>query len=487
VNTAPYDVLASHSPASPVPGASTPPTRPAILRKLHIKTWGCQMNEYDSAKMADVLGAHSGFVVTEDPAEADVLLLNTCSIREKAQEKVFSQLGQWRPLKEKNPKLIIGVGGCVASQEGAAIRTRAPYVDIVFGPQTLHRLPEMVAEVDASRKPVIDISFPEIEKFDNLPAPRAEGVTAFVSIMEGCSKYCSFCVVPYTRGEEISRPFDDVIAEVAELAEQGVREVNLLGQNVNAFRGTMHDGQIADLALLIQYIARIDGIGRIRFTTSHPVEFTDRLIEAYRNEPKLAAFLHLPVQAGSDRILALMKRGHTVLEYKAKMRKLIAARPGISISSDFIIGFPGETEADFEATMNLITDIGFDHSFSFIYSPRPGTPAASLPDDQPETVKKARLHRLQAQITAQEQAISRSMLDSVQTILVEGPSKKDPNELVGKTENNRSVIFQARPDLVGLFVDVRITEVKPNSLRAEFIGINPLDHDRARSRKLVAA
>lgn len=482
MSTTSYDVLAqSEAPKVPV---STPSMSG---RKLHIKTWGCQMNEYDSSKMADVLGANSGFIATDDPAEADVLLLNTCSIREKAQEKVFSQLGQWRPLKDKNPNLIIGVGGCVASQEGASIRTRAPYVDIVFGPQTLHRLPEMVAEVEASRKPVVDISFPEIEKFDNLPAPRAEGPTAFVSIMEGCSKYCSFCVVPYTRGEEISRPFDDVIAEVAELAEQGVREVNLLGQNVNAYRGVMHDGQVADLALLIEYIARIDSIGRIRFTTSHPVEFTDRLIEAYRNVPKLAAFLHLPVQAGSDRILALMKRGHTVIEYKAKLRKLMAARPGISLSSDFIIGFPGETEEDFEATMKLVTDMHFDHSFSFVYSARPGTPAAGLPDDQPEAIKKARLHRLQAQITAQEQAISQGMLDTVQTILVTGPSKKDPNELVGKTENNRSVIFKARPELAGLFVDVRITDVKPNSLRADFVGINQMDLARAKARNLVAA
>ncbi|WP_407276791.1 tRNA (N6-isopentenyl adenosine(37)-C2)-methylthiotransferase MiaB [Halothiobacillus sp. DCM-1] len=456
-------------------------------RRLHIKTWGCQMNEYDSDKMADVLGAAAGFVWTDDPAEAEVLLLNTCSIREKAQEKVFSQLGQWRPLKEKNPKLIIGVGGCVASQEGAAIRARAPFVDLVFGPQTLHRLPQMVAEIEANRQPIVDISFPEIEKFDHLPAPRAEGATAFVSIMEGCSKYCSFCVVPYTRGEEISRPFDDVIAEVAELAEQGVREVNLLGQNVNAYRGLMHDGQIADLALLIEFIAQIEGIGRIRFTTSHPVEFTDRLIEAYRNEPKLAAFLHLPVQAGSDRILAQMKRGHTVLEYKAKLRKLMAARPGISLSSDFIVGFPGETEQDFEATLQLVREMNFDHSFSFVYSARPGTPAASLPDDTPEAVKKERLYRLQAQITEQEQAISRAMLGTEQVILVEGPSKKDPAELVGKTENNRSVIFQARPAVVGLFVRVRITEVKPNSLRGEFLGIAPMDLTRAAARGLVAA
>ncbi len=482
MSTAAYDVLSDQPDLSPpVLGASV------AVRRLHIKTWGCQMNEYDSDKMADVLGAAAGFVWTDDPAEAEVLLLNTCSIREKAQEKVFSQLGQWRPLKEKNPRLIIGVGGCVASQEGAAIRSRAPYVDLVFGPQTLHRLPHMVAEIEANRQPIVDISFPEIEKFDHLPAPRAEGATAFVSIMEGCSKYCSFCVVPYTRGEEISRPFDDVIAEVAELAEQGVREVNLLGQNVNAYRGVMHDGQIADLALLIEFIARIDGIGRIRFTTSHPVEFTDRLIEAYRNEPKLAAFLHLPVQAGSDRILAQMKRGHTVLEYKAKLRKLMAARPGISLSSDFIIGFPGETEQDFEATMKLVRDMHFDHSFSFVYSARPGTPAASLPDDTPDAVKKERLYRLQAQITEQEQAISRAMLGTEQVILVEGPSKKDPAELVGKTENNRSVIFQARPAVVGLFVRVRITEVKPNSLRADFLGIAPMDQARAAARGLVAA
>ncbi len=480
MNTAAYDVLSDQTPA-PVNSAA-----PAAVRRLHIKTWGCQMNEYDSDKMAAVLGASAGFVWTDDPAEAEVLLLNTCSIREKAQEKVFSQLGHWRPLKEKNPRLIIGVGGCVASQEGAAIRARAPFVDLVFGPQTLHRLPQMVAEIEATRQPVVDISFPEIEKFDHLPAPRAEGPTAFVSIMEGCSKYCSFCVVPYTRGEEISRPFDDVIAEVAELAEQGVREVNLLGQNVNAYLGVMHDGQIADLALLIEFIARIDGIGRIRFTTSHPVEFTDRLIEAYRHEPKLAAFLHLPVQAGSDRILAQMKRGHTVLEYKAKLRKLMAARPGISLSSDFIVGFPGETEQDFEATMQLVREMNFDHSFSFVYSARPGTPAASLPDDTPESVKKERLYRLQAQITAQEQAISHAMLGSEQVILVTGPSKKDDAELVGKTENNRSVIFRARPAVVGLFVRVRITEVNPNSLRAEFLGIAPIDQARAAARGLVA-
>ncbi len=456
-------------------------------KRLYIKTWGCQMNEYDSAKMADVLGVSSGFEPVSDPADADVILLNTCSIREKAQEKVFSQLGQWRPLKQKNPDLIIGVGGCVASQEGEALRERAPFVDIVFGPQTLHRLPEMVAVVEAERQPVVDISFPEIEKFDNLPDPRADGPVAFVSIMEGCSKYCTFCVVPYTRGEEISRPFDDVVAEVADLAEQGVREVNLLGQNVNAFQGPMHDGQIADLALLIEVIAQIEGIDRIRFTTSHPVEFTDRLIEAYRNVPELASFLHLPVQSGSDRVLALMKRGHTAMEYKSKIRKLREARPGISISSDFIIGFPGETERDFEQTMKLVEDIGFDHSFSFVYSARPGTPASNLPDDQPEEVKKARLKRLQTRITEFEQEISRSMLGTTQTVLVQGPSKKDPNELMGKTENNRSVIFRGRPGLVGLLVDVEITQVNPNSLRGEFIDINPTDRDRAKARNLVAA
>jgi len=456
-------------------------------KRLYIKTWGCQMNEYDSAKMADVLGVSHGFLPVDEPAEADVILLNTCSIREKAQEKVFSQLGRWRPLKEKNPDLIIGVGGCVASQEGEALRERAPFVDIVFGPQTLHRLPEMVAVVEAERIPVVDISFPEIEKFDNLPDPRADGPMAYVSIMEGCSKYCTFCVVPYTRGEEISRPFDDVIAEIADLAEQGVREINLLGQNVNAYQGPMHDGQIADLALLIEVIAQVDGINRIRFTTSHPLEFTDRLIEAYRNVPELASFLHLPVQSGSDRVLALMKRGHTAMEYKSKIRRLREARPDISISSDFIVGFPGETDHDFEQTMKLIEDIGFDHSYSFIYSARPGTPASNLPDDQPEEVKKARLERLQSRISEFEQEISRSMLGTTQTVLVLGPSKKDPDELMGKTENNRSVIFRGRAGLVGLFVDLEITQVNPNSLRGEFVAIHPTDHERARARNLVAA
>jgi len=368
---------------------------PASPKKLYIKTWGCQMNEYDSQKMGDVLDAANGMTLTDNAEEADVILLNTCSIREKAQEKVFSQLGQWKELKRHKPDLLIGVGGCVASQEGAAIRERAPFVDLVFGPQTLHRLPEMLSEVRREGHAVVDISFPEIEKFDNLPEPRADGVTAYVSIMEGCSKYCTFCVVPYTRGEEVSRPFDDVLAEVAQLAAQGVREVNLLGQNVNSYRGAMDDGSVADLAFLIEFVAAIDGIERIRFTTSHPVEFTDRLIEAYRNVPKLASFLHLPVQSGSDRILAAMKRGHTALEYKSKIRKLREARPDICLSSDFIIGFPGETEADFAATMKLIRDIGFDQSYSFVYSARPGTPAASMEDDTPLDEKKERLQRLQ--------------------------------------------------------------------------------------------
>jgi tRNA-2-methylthio-N6-dimethylallyladenosine synthase len=442
---------------------------PAAPKKVYIKTWGCQMNEYDSQKMGDVLHACEGMELAQTPDEADVILLNTCSIREKAQEKVFSQLGQWKELKRARPELVIGVGGCVASQEGEALRERAPFVDVVFGPQTLHRLPEMIREVRTSGQPVVDISFPEIEKFDRLPEPRAEGPTAFVSIMEGCSKYCTFCVVPYTRGEEVSRPFDDVLAECAQLAAQGVREINLLGQNVNAYRGAMHDGGVADLALLIEYVAAIDGIERIRFTTSHPVEFTDRLIEAYRTVPKLASFLHLPVQSGSDRILAAMKRGHTALEYKAKIRRIKEARPGISISSDFIVGFPGETEADFEATMKLIREVGFDQSFSFIYSARPGTPAASLPDDTPLEVKKERLYRLQELINGQARAISEAMLGTTQRILVEGPSRKDEQELMGRTENNRVVNFKGGERLIGQFVDVRITEVLPNSLRGEVI------------------
>jgi len=434
--------------------------------KLFIKTHGCQMNEYDSAKMADVLRASHGLELTHDEAEADVILVNTCSIREKAQEKVFSQLGRWKQHKQDGKPVLIGVGGCVASQEGAAIVKRAPYVDLVFGPQTLHRLPEMIEARRASGKAQVDISFPEIEKFDRLPEPRAEGPSAFVSIMEGCSKYCSFCVVPYTRGEEISRPFDDVVAEIATLAEQGVREVNLLGQNVNAYRGPMHDGGMADLGLLIHAIAEIDGIGRIRFTTSHPLEFSDSLVDAYANVPQLANFLHLPVQSGSDRILAAMKRGYTALEFKQKIRKLRAVRPDICISSDFIVGFPGETDADFDKTMKLIDDVGFDQSFSFIYSKRPGTPAANLEDDTPDSVKHRRLERLQAALNANAKAISEAMVGSVQRVLVEGPSRKNPNELTGKTENMRSVNFPGNARLVGQFVDVVITEALANSLRA---------------------
>ncbi len=437
------------------------------MRSVYIKTFGCQMNEYDSAKMVDVLGVNCGLVAAETPEEADVLLLNTCSVREKAQEKVFSQLGMWKPLKEKNPDVVIGVGGCVASQEGEAIRARAPFVDLVFGPQTLHRLPEMLGEVWAHRRAVVDVSFPEIEKFDRLPEPKAEGPTAYVSIMEGCSKYCTFCIVPYTRGAEVSRPFDDIIAEVAALAAQGVREVNLLGQNVNAYRGPMHDGEIADLALLITYVAAIDGIDRIRFTTSHPVEFSDSLIAVYGEVPELVSFLHLPVQSGADRILTLMKRGHTALEYKAKIRRLREIRPDISISSDFIVGFPGESEEDFEQTMQLIEAVGFDQSFSFIYSPRPGTPAADLPDDVPQEVKKARLARLQAAINDNARRISEAMVGSVQKVLVEGPSRKDPNEMSGRTENNRVVNFPADASVIGQLVAVRITAAYPNSLRGE--------------------
>ena len=439
--------------------------------KLYIKTFGCQMNEYDSGKIADVLGASHGLLLTDAPEQADVLLLNTCSIREKAQEKVFSQLGQWREWKDTRPDLIIGVGGCVASQEGAAIRDRAPYVDLVFGPQTLHRLPTMLSDARRSHGAVVDISFPEIEKFDALPEPRADGPSAFVSIMEGCSKYCSFCVVPYTRGEEVSRPFDDVIAEVAALAAQGVREVNLLGQNVNAYRGAMADGDIADLGLLISYVAAVDGIERIRYTTSHPQEMSDSIIQTYAEVPELVSHLHLPVQSGSDRILALMKRNHTALEYKSRIRKLRAARPDISLSSDFIIGFPGETEADFEATMNLIEDIGFDHSFSFIYSRRPGTPAADLPDDVSLAVKKERLARLQKRIGEMAAAISQSMVGTQQRVLVERPSRKDPKEMSGRTENNRVVNFAGTPDLIGRFISLRITDAYPNSLRGELLGL----------------
>ncbi|MFN3702743.1 tRNA (N6-isopentenyl adenosine(37)-C2)-methylthiotransferase MiaB [Thermomonas sp.] len=460
----------------PLPTApATRPTRPGA-KKLFIQTHGCQMNEYDSARMADVLHAEEGMELTTNADEADVILINTCSIREKAQEKVFSQLGRWKGLKQGERPVIIGVGGCVASQEGAAILERAPYVDLVFGPQTLHRLPELIRARREQNAPQVDISFPEIEKFDRLPEPRAEGPTAFVSIMEGCSKYCSYCVVPYTRGEEISRPFESVLTEVAELAAQGVREVNLLGQNVNAYRGPLgDDGATADLALLIRAIAEIDGIGRIRFTTSHPLEFSDSLVEAYRDVPKLANYLHLPVQAGSDRILAAMKRGYTALEFKQKIRKLRAVRPDISVSTDFIVGFPGETAADFEKTMKLIEDVGFDQSFSFIYSRRPGTPAADLEDTTSSEEKHARLERLQAAINANARRISEAMVGSVQTVLVEGPSKKNPDELTGKTENMRSVNFPAPKRLIGQFVDVRITAALSNSLRGEVVVAGSID------------
>lgn len=448
-----------------------------MTKKLFIKTHGCQMNEYDSSRMADLLGDSHGYTLTDNADEADVLLLNTCSIREKAQDKVFHQLGRWKKLKAKNPDLKIGVGGCVASQEGQAISDRAPYVDMIFGPQTLHRLPQMldassgqVANAAGNRIAMVDVTFPEIEKFDHLPAPKSDGVTAFVSVMEGCSKYCTFCVVPYTRGEEVSRPFDDVITEVVQLAEQGVREINFLGQNVNAYRGPRHDGGEADLAELITLAARIDGIDRIRFTTSHPVEFTDSLVDAYLDVPELVSHLHLPVQSGSDTILSAMKRGHTAAEYIEKMERIRVNRPDISFSSDFIIGFPGETEADFEATMNLIQTIGFDHSFSFVYSPRPGTPAANLDDTTPEAIKKQRLAILQDRIIQQAAQISRRMVGSTQTILVSERSKRNPAELQGRTENNRPTFFEHTDDeLIGKFVQVRITEAFANSLRGEVI------------------
>jgi tRNA-2-methylthio-N6-dimethylallyladenosine synthase len=433
--------------------------------KLFIKTHGCQMNEYDSAKMADVLKASHGLELTQDEAEADVILINTCSIREKAQEKVFSQLGRWKQHKQDGRQVVIGVGGCVASQEGAAIVKRAPYVDLVFGPQTLHRLPQLIEAQRATGKPQVDISFPEIEKFDCLPEPRAEGPTAFVSIMEGCSKYCSYCVVPYTRGTEISRPFDDVLVEVAKLAAQGVREVNLLGQNVNAYRGPTFDGGVADLAVLIHAIAQIDGIGRIRFTTSHPLEFSDSLIEAYANVPQLANYLHLPVQAGSDRILSAMKRGYTALEFKQKIRKLRAVRPDICVSTDIIVGFPGESGEDFEKTMKLVDDVGFDQSFTFIFSARPGTPAANLADDTPMAVKHERLARLQAAINANARKINEAMVGSVQRVLVEKPSTRNPDELSGRTENMRYVNFAGDARMIGQFVDVVITDAMSNSLR----------------------
>jgi tRNA-2-methylthio-N6-dimethylallyladenosine synthase len=446
-----------------------------VSKKLYIKTHGCQMNEYDSARMRDLLQESCDLVPTENPEDADVLLLNTCSIREKAQEKVFHQLGRWKQLKQKKPELVIGVGGCVASQEGEEIGRRAPYVDLVFGPQTLHRLPEMIEQRDTQKGPggtiVVDVSFPEIEKFDRLPEPRIEGPTAFVSIMEGCSKYCTFCVVPYTRGEEVSRPVDDVIAEIAHLAAGGVREVNLLGQNVNAYRGANHQGEIVDFAELLHFVARIPGIARIRYTTSHPVEFSDALIDAYADIPQLVDHLHLPVQSGSDRILAAMKRGHTALEYKSKIRRLRKIRPDISISSDFIIGFPGESEADFAATMKLVEEIGFDASFSFVYSARPGTPAAELPDDTDEDGKKKRLQILQARINQQAQAISRRMVGSTEEILVNGVSKKDPGQLQGRTENNRAVNFPCTDhSLIGEFAQVEILEALPNSLRGRLQG-----------------
>ncbi|HVB49998.1 MAG TPA: tRNA (N6-isopentenyl adenosine(37)-C2)-methylthiotransferase MiaB [Burkholderiales bacterium] len=439
-----------------------------MARKLYIRTFGCQMNEYDSARMADLLADAEGLEPTQRPEEADVIVFNTCSVREKAQEKVFADLGRVKHLKHANPDLMIAVGGCVASQEGAAIVARAPYVDVVFGPQTLHRLPDLLARRRRSGAPQVDVSFPEIEKFDHLPAPRVEGAAAFVSIMEGCSKYCSFCVVPYTRGEEVSRPFDDVIAEIAGLAEQGVREVTLLGQNVNAWRGTIEgDTSHGDFAALLQYVAEIEGIERIRYTTSHPREFTARLVAAHAELPQLAAHVHLPVQSGSDRVLAAMKRGYTALEFRSIVRRLRNARPAICISSDFIVGFPGETEADFEATLKLARDVGFDASYSFLFSPRPGTPAVELADQTPQAAKLERLQRLQAQLDAQEQAISAAMLGTTQRVLVSGPSTRDAAELCGRTENNRVVNFSGDPRLIGRFVDVRISAARRHSLRGE--------------------
>lgn len=447
--------------------------------KLFIKTHGCQMNEYDSTKMADVLGAAHGLELTTSEAEADVILMNTCSIRERAQEKVFSQLGRWRELKAAKPALVIGVGGCVASQEGAAILSRAPYVDVVFGPQTLHRLPDLIDRARSERRPQVDISFPAIEKFDHLPVPRKEGPSAFVSIMEGCSRYCTFCVVPYTRGEEVSRPLPDVLTEVAMLAAQGVHEVNLLGQNVNAWRGLLDaaepGGDTADLALLIEYVAQIPGIERIRFTTSHPMEFTDRLVDVFARVPQLASHLHLPVQSGSDRVLGAMKRGHTALEYKSLIRRIRAARPGISISSDFIVGFPGETDAEFQQTMSLIDQVGFDDSFSFVYSRRPGTPAASLSDEVSDAEKHARLSTLQARIRAHAATISAAMVGGRQRVLVEGPSKKDASELTGKTANMRPVNFAGDRRLIGHFVDIEITAALSNSLRGRVATASELE------------
>ena len=443
------------------------------MKKLYIRTYGCQMNEYDSAKMADVMGASAAFEKTDDPAQADVILFNTCSVRENAQERVFHALGRLRELKQARPDLIIGVGGCVASQEGAVIVERAPYVDVVFGPQTLHRLPQLIEARQRSGRSQVDISFPEIEKFDAMPPAKVDGFTAFVSIMEGCSKYCSFCVVPYTRGEEVSRPFDDVLTEIAGLAEQGVREITLLGQNVNAYRGTMNDGETADFALLLEYLAEMPGIERLRYTTSHPREFSQRLVDSYRRLPQLVDHVHLPVQSGSDRILAAMKRGYTALEYKSIIRRLRAARPGVSIASDFIIGFPGETEQDFEQTMKLVEDIGFDDSYSFMYSPRPGTPAASFTDQVPLEIKQARLARLQSAIDASAKAISERMVGGVERILVEGASRKNPRELAGRTSNNRTVNFSGPDQLVGKLVDVHITAALAHTLRGEVLVTEP--------------
>jgi len=437
------------------------------MSKLYIRTFGCQMNEYDSAKMADVLGAAEGFETTDDPEQADVILFNTCSVREKAQEKVFHDLGRIRPLKQARPDLIIGVGGCVASQEGAAIVARAPYVDLVFGPQTLHRLPQMLRARRSSGKPQVDISFPEIEKFDNLPPAKVVGVSAFVSIMEGCSKYCSFCVVPYTRGEEVSRPLDDVLTEAAELAEQGVKEITLLGQNVNAYRGIMADGAVADFALLLEYLAEIPGIDRLRYTTSHPKDFGERLIAAHASIPQLVSHVHLPVQSGSDRVLCAMKRGYTALQYKSIIRRLRAAKPDAAISSDFIVGFPGETDEDFEQTLRLVEEIGFDASFSFMFSPRPGTPAAGLSEQVAQTTKQARLARLQAQLDAQATQISTRMIGSIQRILVEGPARKNAQEVAGRTNNNLMVNFRGPRRLIGSMADVRITTAMAHSLRGE--------------------
>ena len=457
--------------------AITPVVAEKPSKKLYIKTHGCQMNEYDSSRMRDLLGDSHNMVATETPEDADVILINTCSIREKAQERLFHELGRWKQLKKKNPNLIIGVGGCVASQEGAAIAKRAPYVDLIFGPQTLHRLPEMMETERHNGAVVMDISFPEIEKFDHLPQPDADGVSAFVSIIEGCSKYCTFCVVPYTRGEEVSRPLVDVLTEIAHLAKQGVREVNLLGQNVNSYRGVGENGAIVDLAELITYVAAIDGIDRIRFTTSHPVEFSDALIEVYNEVPELVSHLHLPVQSGSDRILMAMKRGHTAIEYKSKLRRIKKNRPNISFSSDFIIGFPGETEADFEATMKLIQDMDYDTSYSFVYSPRPGTPAADLVDDTPEEVKKQRLALLQERLIQQAMAISRRMVGNIERVLVTGYSRKDPGQLSGRTENNRVVNFRHDDDaLIGKFADILIEEALTNSLRGSVIS-SELDED----------